>query len=86
MIGSWVPGIPLAEVLYNQALEIIRTALGEDHPDFGGIMNNCGILLCMQKRYEEENERISNSKEIFRESLGEDHPDARRVQDQTMIW
>jgi hypothetical protein len=33
-----------AELLYQQAIEVYRTALGEHHPDFGTALNNLALL------------------------------------------
>ena len=35
-----------AEPLLRQALEIRRTALGEDHPDYAASLNNLAVLYC----------------------------------------
>ncbi len=42
-----------AEPLYKQSTEIIRTALGEDHPDFATSLNNLAGLYDSMGRYEE---------------------------------
>ena len=64
----------LAEPLYKQSLEIRRTALGEDHPDFAASLNNLALLYHSMGRYEEAEPLYKQSMEIRRTAPGEDHP------------
>ena len=64
-----------AEPLYEQALEIKRTALGEDHPDFATSLNNLALLYHSMGRYAEAEPLYKQDLEISRKALGEDHPD-----------
>ena len=68
----------LAEPLYQQATEIRRTALGEDHPEFAGSLDNLAVLYDSMGRYEEAEPLCKLALEIRRTALGEDHPDLAR--------
>ncbi|QDT96282.1 FxSxx-COOH system tetratricopeptide repeat protein [Gimesia aquarii] len=63
-----------AEPLYLQAMEISRTVLGENHPDFATSLNNLASLYTSQGRYEEAEPLYLQAKEIRRTVLGENHP------------
>ena len=64
-----------AEPLSRQALEIRRTALGEDHPDFATNLNNLAGLYHSQGRYAEAEPLCHQALDVHRTALGEDHPD-----------
>ncbi|MGF1576398.1 MAG: tetratricopeptide repeat protein [Cyanophyceae cyanobacterium] len=64
-----------AEPLFQQALEICRSQLGEDHPDTATTLNNLGALYESQGRYGEAEPLYQQALEIRRSQLGEDHPD-----------
>ncbi len=48
-MGDHAAALPL----YRQALEIIRTALGEDHPDYATSLNNLAMLYAATGRASE---------------------------------
>ena len=47
-----------AEPLYRQAMEIRRTALGEEHPDFATSLNNLAELHRAMGRSEDEEDSV----------------------------
>ncbi|QDT95534.1 tetratricopeptide repeat protein [Gimesia aquarii] len=63
-----------AEPLYLQAIEISRTVLGENHPEFATSLNNLADLYRSQGRYEEAETLHQQAMEIRRTVLGENHP------------
>jgi CHAT domain-containing protein len=64
-----------AEPLYIQALEIKKKALGEDHPDYAGSLNNLGGLYKTMGDYKAAEPLFIQALEITKKALGEDHPD-----------
>ena len=64
-----------AEPLYEQALEIRRAVLGEQHLDTARSLNNLAVLYQNQGRYEEAGPLCKRALAIRREALGEQHPD-----------
>ena len=65
----------VAEPLYQQALEIDRQVLGEQHPDFASSLNNLAALYYSTGRYEQAEPLYQQALEIRRQVLGEQHPD-----------
>jgi CHAT domain-containing protein len=63
-----------AEPLYQQALEIRRTALGETHPDVATCLNNLAVLYCMMGNYGTAEPLCRQALEFYRMALGETHP------------
>ena len=64
-----------AEPLCKQAMEIRRTALGEQHPDYAGSLNNLAVLYDAMGRHAEAEPLYKQAMEIRRTALGERHPD-----------
>ena len=64
-----------AEPLYQQAMEIHRTALGERHPDYATSLNNLAELYRAMGRHAEAEPLYQQAMEIRRTALGERHPD-----------
>ena len=64
-----------AEPLYQQAMEIRRTALGERHPDYATSLNNLAVLYDAMGRHAEAEPLYRQAMEIRRTALGERHPD-----------
>jgi tetratricopeptide (TPR) repeat protein len=62
-----------AEPLFKHALEIRRTALGEDHPNFAQSMNSLAGLYESMGNYAEAEPLFKHALEIWRTALGEDH-------------
>ena len=60
---------------YQQALEICRKVLGEEHPDTASSLNNLGALLDSMGDYEGARPYYEKALEIKRKVLGEEHPD-----------
>ena len=65
----------LAEPLFQQALEITRTALGVAHPDFATSLNNLAELYRAMGRHAEAEPLYQQALEVRRTALGEVHPD-----------
>jgi len=65
----------VAESRYQQALEIRRQVLGEQHPDFASSLNNLAALYGATGRYEQAEPLYQQALEISRQVLGEQHPD-----------
>jgi tetratricopeptide (TPR) repeat protein len=70
----------VAELLYQQALEIRRQVLGEQHPDFASSLNNLAGLYKTTGRYEQAEPLYQQALEVFRQVLGPNHPDTKIVQ------
>jgi len=68
----------VAEPLYQQALEIRRQVLGEQHPNFAQSLNALASLYESTGRYEQAEPLLQQALEIRREVLGEQHPDFAR--------
>ena len=63
-----------AEPLYERAMEIRRTALGERHPDYANSLNNLAALYDAMGRHAEAEPLYQQAMEIYRTALGERHP------------
>ncbi len=70
-MGDYAAALPL----YRQALEIRRTALGEDHPDYAASLNNLARLYRAMGDHAAALPLYRQALEIHRTTLGEDHPD-----------
>jgi tetratricopeptide (TPR) repeat protein len=64
-----------AQPLYQQALDIRRKVLGEDHADTASSYNNVAYNLNAQGQYAQAQPLYQKALEIRRKVLGEDHPD-----------
>ncbi len=69
-MGDHAAALPL----YRQALEICRTALGEDHPDYATSLNNLAELYRAMGDHAAALPLYRQALEIRRTALGEDHP------------
>ena len=63
-----------AEPLYQQALEMRKRLLGEEHPDVAGSLNNLAGLYRSQGRYSEAEPLYQQALEMRKRLLGEEHP------------
>jgi len=63
-------------------MEIRRTALGEDHPDFAISLWSMAALQTSLERFFEAEPLHKRSLLILRKALGEDHPDTKECQGQ----
>jgi tetratricopeptide (TPR) repeat protein len=63
-----------AEPLYRRALEIYRTALGENHPSVATSLDNLAELYCAMGDYSAALPLHRQALEIYRTALGENHP------------
>ena len=70
-MGDHAAALPLC----RQALEIRRTALGENHPDYAGSLNNLALLYHSMGDYAAALPLLRQALEIRRIALGENHPD-----------
>jgi tetratricopeptide (TPR) repeat protein len=64
-----------AKPVLEQALEINRKTLGEEHLDTAIILNNLGILLNSMGEYAAARPYLKQALEINRKVLGEEHPE-----------
>jgi tetratricopeptide (TPR) repeat protein len=64
-----------AEVAYDEALEIIRDTLSEQHPNFGASLSNLGYVVQLQGRYQEAAQLYRDALNIARATVGKRHPD-----------
>jgi tetratricopeptide (TPR) repeat protein len=62
-----------AEPLFQQALEINRSTLGENHPAYANTMNNIGLLYYTTGNYAKAEPLFQQALEINRSTLGENH-------------
>ena len=69
-----------AEPLYQQAAEIRRNILGEQHRDYAQSLNNLAGLYQTTRRYTEAEPLYSQAIDIVRASLGTEHPTYARSQ------
>ena len=69
-----------AEPLYQQALEIRRQVLGEQHPDFAPSLGNLAGLYSETGRSEQAEPLYQQALEVFRQVLGPNHPHTKLVQ------
>jgi tetratricopeptide (TPR) repeat protein len=60
--------------LYQQALEMRRRLLGEEHPDVATSLNNLAGLYESQGRYSEAEPLYQQALEIYERQLGVNHP------------
>jgi hypothetical protein len=63
-----------AQPLFEEALRIVRKALGEGHPDTARSYNGVAANLNSQGRYAEAQPLFEKALRIRRTALGEDHP------------
>ena len=64
-----------AEPLYVQAMEIRKAALGEQHPNYAGSLNNLALLYYNMADLSRAEPLYVQSMEIFKAALGEQHPE-----------
>ena len=64
-----------AEPLYQKALEMRRSLLGENHPDVATSLNNLAALYYDMKRFDEAEPLMAKALEIRQRLLREQHPD-----------
>jgi tetratricopeptide (TPR) repeat protein len=64
-----------AEPLLEQALELKKRLLGEDHPDVATTLNNLAGLYESQGRYNQAEPLLEQALQLTKRQLGEDHPD-----------
>jgi tetratricopeptide (TPR) repeat protein len=64
-----------ASIYFQEALEIRKRALGEDHSDTATSYNNMGMSLSDLDQHEKALEYFQKALEIRKRVLGEDHPD-----------
>ena len=63
-----------AELLYQEALQIRKKALGEKHPDYANSLNNLGYLYMVRRRHADAEPLFLEAMRILKEALGEKHP------------
>jgi tetratricopeptide (TPR) repeat protein len=64
-----------AEPLYQQALEMWKRLLGDEHPDVATSLNNLAGLYDSQGRYEQAEPLYQQALEMWKRLLGDEHPD-----------
>ena len=64
-----------AEQYYLEALNIRKSVLGENHPDYAGSLNNLGSLYEDIGDYAQAEQYIMQALKIYKSVLGENHPD-----------
>jgi hypothetical protein len=67
----WI--LALAEAMHRRALEILRTALGEAHPNTAASYHNLALVLEAQGKHAEAEPMKRRSLAIFLEALGRGH-------------
>ena len=63
-----------AEPLYQQALEMRKRLLGDEHPDVASSLNNLANLYDSQGRYTEAEPLYQQALEMRKRLLGDEHP------------
>ena len=66
-----------AEPLYEQALEIHRRVLGDDHALTAGSLNNLAGLYKAQGHFAQAEPLLKEAVEIAERVLGAEHPDTK---------
>ena len=75
-----------AELLMRHALEIGKTAFGEQHPNVATDLNNLAALLLVTSRIEEAELLMRHALEIDKTAFGEQHPNvATRLNNLAML-
>ena len=62
-----------AEPLYLKAMDIRKTALGENHPEFASSLNNLANMYTDVKQYEKAERLFRESRQIRENTLGKTH-------------
>ena len=70
-----IGNIAAAQPLYEQALEIRRSILGEEHPDFAQSLHNLALLHQGSGNSTEAEPLLRQALEVQRSHKGEDHAD-----------
>ena len=68
-----------AEPLYQQALELRKKLLGEEHPDVATSLNNLAGLYNNQGRNSEAEPLYQEAIIIATKTLGENHPNTKTI-------
>jgi tetratricopeptide (TPR) repeat protein len=63
-----------AEQMYRQTLKLKEKALGKEHPNTFGSMNNLALVLDSQGKYEEAEQMHRRTLELMEKILGKEHP------------
>ncbi len=71
----------LAEAAYNQALEIARRTIGEDHPSFATHLNNLAGVYLKKDRFSEAVPLLEQALGIFTDRLPAGHRNIKKVQE-----
>ena len=71
----------LAEAAYNQALEIARRTIGEDHPSFATHLNNLAGLYLKKDRFSAASPLLERALGIFNDRLPAGHRNIKKVQE-----
>ncbi len=64
-----------AEPLFQQALELRKQLLGEDHPEYATSLNNLANLYSNQGKYEQAEPLYIQALKLKKQLLAENHPD-----------
>jgi tetratricopeptide (TPR) repeat protein len=68
-----------AEPLWKSNLAICEQALGPEHPDTLGTVNNLALLYTNQGKYEQAESLYQRALPIYEQALGADHPETKRA-------
>jgi tetratricopeptide (TPR) repeat protein len=60
--------------LYDQAVNLAKSVLGEDHPDHALTLRLCGMHALATKRYQAAEGHLRTRLAVVRRTLGDDHP------------
>ncbi|MCA2938111.1 MAG: tetratricopeptide repeat protein [Microcystis sp. M113S1] len=63
-----------AEPWFEQCVEVVKSRLGDRHPDVASSLNNLAILYYSQGRYELAEPLYEETLTLYKELLGERHP------------
>ncbi len=64
----------LAQPWYQQSVSIVKSRLGENHPDTATSLNNLANLYLHQGKYEQAEPLYIQTLELRKQFLGENHP------------
>ena len=79
MLPSLHSAYAAARPYYEQALEINRKVLGEEHPDMARSLNNLAKLYFYEGNLQEAEDFMNRAVMIFEKILGSQHPDTESV-------
>lgn len=70
-----------AETLYREVIQVTSQSVAPDHYAMGIFRNNLGACLAQQRRFEEAEKELIESRDVLRGFFGAEHPRVVRAED-----